>query len=94
MSKIGNIAKEYKEKVESIKREDYNTRYNEHYEKVMIAHLRELDNAYNKCITEMKQKLNDEKANYIKEQQAIIESDVNAEYSSFYDLINSFIDKN
>lgn len=93
MSRIGDISKKYQTEVENAKKADYDSRYGKHYSDVILPHLKELDDTYNKCVNEMKQKLDEEKAKYIAEQKAMIESEVNAEYNSFNAAIASFLDK-
>lgn len=93
MSKISEIAKRYKAEAESAKKADYDSRYGAHYNSVMLPHLRELDETFNKTVNEMKAKLDEEKASYITAQKAAIEEQVNAEYTAFFSSISSFIDK-
>lgn len=93
MSKIGDISKKYMAEVEAVKKADYDTRYGNHYGSVMLPHIKALEDTYNKCVVEMKQKLEEEKANYIAEQKAAIQAEVDAEYNSFSAAINSFMDK-
>ena len=93
MSKISEISKKYKAEVETAKKADYDSRYGTHYNSVMLPHLRELDETFNKCVTEMKQKLDEEKNTYIAEQKSAISAQVEAQYNAFLSAIESFIDK-
>ena len=93
MSKIGDISKKYKTEVENAKSSDFDSRYGIHYNSVMIPHLRQLDDTFNKCVTEMKLKLESEKSSYIAEQKEKVKSEVEAEYTTFLSTIQSFIDK-
>lgn len=93
MSKISEIAKRYKAEAESAKKADYDSRYGAHYNSVMLPHLRELDETFNKAVNEMKAKLDEEKTAYIAAQKSAIEEQVNAEYTAFFSSIGSFIDK-
>lgn len=93
MSKISDISKKYKAEVETAKKADYDSRYGAHYNSVMLPHLRELDDTFNKCVTEMKQKLDEEKTAYIAEQKSAINAQIEAQYTSFLSAIESFIDK-
>lgn len=93
MSKISDISKKYKAEVETAKKADYDSRYGAHYNSVMLPHLRELDETFNKCVTEMKQKLDEEKNTYIAEQKSAISAQVEAQYNAFLSAIESFIDK-
>lgn len=93
MSRISDISKKYKTEVENAKKADYDSRYGEHYNSVMLPHLRELDDTFNKCVTQMKQKLDEEKTAYIAEQKSAINAQIEAQYTSFLSAIESFIDK-
>ena len=93
MSKISEIAKRYKAEAEAAKKADYDSRYGAHYNSIMLPHLRELDETFNKAVNEMKVKLEEEKSAYVAEQKAAIEEQVNAEYTAFFSSIGSFIDK-
>lgn len=94
MSQINIIAKKCKTEAENIKKTDFDNRYTEHYNTVMLSHLRELDETFNKCVTEMKKKLDEEKTIYVEEQKTIINEQVEAEYTAFFSAIDSFIEKN
>lgn len=93
MSKISDISKKYKAEVEAAKKADYDSRYGTHYNSVMLPHLRELDDTFNKCVTEMKQKLDEEKNTYIAEQKTAISTQVDTEYTAFFSAINGFIEE-
>lgn len=93
MSKISDISKKYKAEVEAAKKADYDARYGAHYNSVMLPHLRELDETFNKCVTEMKQKLEEQKNSYIAEQKDSVTKQVEAEYTEFINAIEMFISK-
>lgn len=93
MGKISEISKRYKTEVENAKTADFNAKYGAHYSSVMVPHLKELDEKFNKLVTETKQKLEAEKSAYIAEQQAMIKEQVESEYTTFMSAIESFISK-
>lgn len=93
MGKISDISKKYKSEVEAAKKTDFDTRYQAHYSSVILPHLRELDNAFNACVSDLKKRLEEEKSAYIVEQKSAIESQVDAEYNTFLNSIDSFIEK-
>lgn len=92
MSKISDISQEYKTKIEAAKKADIDARYNEHYISVVQPHVKELDDTYNKCVSELKQRLNDEKQAYISEQRMCIEQQVEGEYAALLSAIETFIE--
>lgn len=92
-AKISEICKKCKLEIENAKNTDYNTRYGAHYNSVMIPHLKELDEKFNRLVTETKQKLDTEKQDYIANQQKAIRDEVETEYTSVLSTIDSFIDK-
>ena len=93
MSKISEISKKYKAEVESAKNAEFSTRYGSHYNTVVVPHLKELDDKFNKMVTETKQKLDSEKQEYVAEQQKIIKDEIEAEYTAVLSTIDSFIEK-
>lgn len=92
-AKISEISKKYKAEVENAKSAEFNTRYGTHYNTVMVPHLRELDEKFNKLVTETKQKLDTEKQEYIAAQQKAVKDEVEAEYTAVLSTIDSFIEK-
>lgn len=92
-TKISEISKKYKVEVENAKSAEFNTRYGTHYNTVMVPHLRELDEKFNKLVTETKQKLDTEKQEYIAAQQKAVKDEVEAEYTAVLSTIDSFIEK-
>lgn len=92
-TKISEISKKYKAEAESAKNTEFNTRYGVHYNSVMVPHMKELDDKFNKLVTETKQKLDSEKQAYIAEQQKAIRDEIEAEYTAFLSTIDSFIEK-
>lgn len=92
-AKISEISKKYKLEVENAKATEFNSRYGAHYNTVMIPHLRELDEKFNKLVTETKQKLDAEKQEYIAAQQKALKDEVEAEYTAVLSTIDSFIEK-
>lgn len=92
-TKISEISKKYKAEVENAKSAEFNTRYGTHYNTVMVPHLRELDEKFNKLVTETKQKLDTEKQEYIAAQQKAVKDEVEAEYTAVLSTIDSFIEK-
>lgn len=93
MSKISEISKKYKAEVENAKNAEFSTRYGNHYNTVVVPHLKELDDKFNKMVTETKQKLDSEKQEYVAEQQKIIKEEIEAEYTAVLSTIDSFIEK-
>ena len=92
-TKISEISKKYKIEIENAKSAEFNTRYGTHYNTVMVPHLRELDEKFNKLVTETKQKLDTEKQEYIAAQQKAVKDEVEAEYTAVLSTIDSFIEK-
>lgn len=92
-AKISEISKKYKIEIENAKSAEFNTRYGTHYNTVMVPHLRELDEKFNKLVTETKQKLDAEKQEYIAAQQKAVKDEVEAEYTAVLSTIDSFIEK-
>ena len=93
MSKISEISKKYKAEIESAKTAEFNTRYGKHYAETVQPHLKSLDEEYNKLLTQTKQKLDQEKAQYVEEQRQAILAQVEAEFSSVAAAIDPFIEK-
>lgn len=93
MGKISDISKKYKSEVETAKKSDFETRYQSHYASVVLPHLRELDDTFNSCVSELRKRLEEEKNAYILEQKSSIESQVDVEYNAFLNSIDKFIDK-
>lgn len=93
MSKISEISKKYKAEVENAKNAEFSTRYGSHYNTVVVPHLKELDDKFNKMVTETKQKLDSEKQEYVAAQQKIIKDEIEAEYTAVLSTIDSFIEK-
>jgi hypothetical protein len=93
MSKISEISKKYKAEVENAKNAEFSTRYGSHYNTVVVPHLKELDDKFNKMVTETKQKLDSEKQEYVAAQQKMIRDEIDAEYTAVLSTIDSFIEK-
>lgn len=93
MSKISEISKKYKAEVENAKNAEFSTRYGSHYNTVVVPHLKELDDKFNKMVTETKQKLDSEKQEYVAAQQKMIRDEIEAEYTAVLSTIDSFIEK-
>lgn len=92
-TKISEISKKYKAEIENAKNAEFSSRYGAHYNSVMVPHMKELDDNFNKLVTETKQKLDAEKQAYIAAQQKQVRDEVEAEYTAVLSTIDSFIEK-
>ena len=93
MSKISEISKKYKTEIETAKTAEFNTRYGKHYTEVVAPHLKSLDEEYNKLVTTTKQKLEQEKSQYVEEQRQAILAQIEAEFAAVTAAIDPFIEK-
>lgn len=94
MGKINDIAKRFAAEAEEAKKADFESKYGQHYNSVMLPHIRQLDETFSKTVNELKQQLEADKSAYITTQRSNIESQVNAEYTAFFSAIASFLEEN
>lgn len=91
-NKISEIVKGYKDSVEAARKAEIETRYREHYGSVMLAHIKELEEAFNAKNNEMREVFEKQKSEYIAAQKKTIEDEVNAEYEAFLRAMKQFSD--
>lgn len=91
MNKINEISKRYLSDIEVVKKTDFDARYGEHYNSVMLPHLKQLDETFNASVNELKQRLEFEKTEYVASQKQFIENQINSEYDAFFAAIKPFV---
>lgn len=63
----------------------------QHYNSVMLPHLKQLDETFNASVNELKQRLEFEKTEYVASQKQFIENQINSEYDAFFAAIKPFV---